>query len=121
MRPEAAETWRRSVAGDQLLGHCGKKRTPVLGLPHLESPERETVAGDVLLRNGIPAPVLHRDPRFIPNGFETNFDAGGLIGCERRLAPGEGEPLAGRPGGDAADLEFLAAGQGRHQTLLAIE
>ena len=88
-----------------------QQRPPMLGLAHLEGAQRKAVAGQMLLRDGVPAAVLDGHPRFLADGFEADVDACLLLRRERDLAPGEAEPIARRPMGDAADLKDVAVGK----------
>ena len=90
----------------------GKQRAPVLCLAHLERLQGEAVAGDMLLRDGVPATMLDRHTRlFFANGLEADLDVRGLVRREGPLPPVEREPLALDPSADAADLEGVAVRQ----------
>lgn len=83
----------------------------MLAEPHLKYAQREAVPRYMLLRDGVPTAVLNGHARFLADRFETNLDVGHLLRRERRLAPGERKALAGRPGGDAANLEHASVRQ----------
>ena len=70
--------------------------------------QREAVAGDMFLRDGVPAAMGDGDAGVLADGLEGDLDFGDLVRCESRLAPGEGEAVGTVPGGDAADFEDLA-------------
>src|SRR5262245_54660408 len=93
----------------------GEQRAPVFGLPALKQHQLEAVTGDVALWDRVPAAMLHRHARLTPHRFETHVELCRLAGRECRLTPGEGEPFAGLPDGDAADLELLAVRQRRDE------
>src|SRR5882762_5731934 len=65
--------------------------------------------------NRVPCAVLDRHPRFRANGLEANLDLGGLLRGEIRLAPGEHQPFAWLPDGNASDLKRSAVFERRDQ------
>ena len=79
------------------------------------------MAGDVFLRDGVPPAMGERDAGVFAHGLEGDLDRGDLVRREGGLAPGEGEALTALPGGDAADLEHLAAGERGDEAGLTLE
>lgn len=83
--------------------------------------KREAVAGDMAVRDGVPAAVGDSDAGVFAGGPERDFDGCDLIRRDVCLAPGEGEALAALPFGDAADLEDLAGGKRGDQAFAVLE
>src|SRR6185437_12181075 len=99
----------------QVRFQCRERAAPPVGRALQRDVLREAVAGGVPPGNRVPGTMLDRYAGLLTDGLEENFDLGGLLGREARLAPGEDQALSGLPYGDAADLEDLAAGQSRNE------
>ena len=95
----------------QARGQRRQAGVPVLALALLEKWKREAVAGDMILRNAVPAAVFDGDAGFVADGFEADVDFGCVLRPEGGLTPANDQPFARRPDADVADLEYLAVGQ----------
>src|SRR6516164_2700161 len=67
------------------LRHCSEQRLPPFGVATQKNGVWKTMAGDMVLRNGVPADVLDRHPCLIADRIETYLDLRDLIGCEAPL------------------------------------
>src|SRR6516225_2979670 len=81
----------------------GKQHPPVFGLAALEQHQLKAVTRDMILRDLVPAAMRDRHARLLADRLETHIKLGRLPAGECRLTPGEREPFAGLPDGDAAD------------------
>ena len=71
---------------------------------------RHCVTGGMVVGHRFPSAMLDRNPGFRANRLEGNVYVGDLIRGEAHLASHEGEPDAGLPDHDPADLEDAAIG-----------
>src|SRR5215469_4221215 len=71
--------------------HCGEQQLPPLGVATQKNGVRKTMAGGMVLRNGVPANVLDRHPCLFADRIEPYLNLRDLIGCEAGLPPCEGE------------------------------
>src|SRR5262245_27814840 len=104
--PSLAMTMQPPVKGD-------KQPAPAFRLPALEQHQLKAVTCDVILRDRVPAAMLVGHARLVPHRFEANVKLRRLASGECRVTPGEREPFARLPDGDAADLELFSVRQRR--------
>src|SRR6266481_4044878 len=89
----------------------GKQPAPVFSLSALEQHQLKAVTCDMILRDLVPAAMLDCHARLVPRRFEAHVNLCRLAGGECRVTPGECEPFARLPDGDAADLELFSVRQ----------
>jgi hypothetical protein len=65
---------------------------PPLTVALQEEPVRESVAGEVLLADAVPAVMFNGDTCLLGYRFEPDLYVSNLIGFKGRLPPCEGEP-----------------------------
>src|SRR5882724_911954 len=88
--------------------------------PPVSRPLQRSLFGKPMSRsmpawNRVPGAVLDGYTRLRADGLEANFDLGGVLGGEIRLAPGEHQPFARLPDGNASDLKRRAVFERRSQ------
>ena len=88
----------------------GEEPLPPLAMAAQERGIRHCVTGGMVVGHRFPSAMLDRNPGFRANRLEGNVYVGDLIRGEAHLASREGEPDAGLPDRDPADLEDAAIG-----------